>query len=140
MDRQEMRDYLQDVFTYNVLSHYGDKILSHEDSLLDRMVITISDNMKGSKKGRKCKTYIVRSKIRSVTDEVKIDYTFLVNDEMLDVFLNDVLDLDVDSTEYFDCKSVIIEEYFSSDRHRLDMYSSLEESSSQVRVFVIDNR
>ena len=133
MDRQEMRDYLQDVFTYNVLSHYGDKILSHEDSLLDRMVITISDN-------KKSKTWIVRSKIRSVTDEVKIDYTFLVNDEMLDVFLNDVLDLDVDSTEYFDCKSVIIEEYFSSDRHRRDMYSSSEESYSQVRVFVIDNR
>lgn len=133
MDRQEMRDYLQDVFTYNVLSHYGDKTLNHEDSLLDRMVITISDN-------KKSKTWIVRSKIRSVTDEVKIDYTFLVNDEMLDVFLNDVLTLNVDSTEYFDCKSVIIEEYFSSDRHRLDMYSSSEEDSSQVRVFVIDNR
>lgn len=133
MDRQEMRDYLQDVFTYNVLSHYGDKIFNHEDSLLDRMVITISDN-------KKSKTWIVRSKIRSVTDEVKIDYTFLVNDEMLDVFLNDVLTLNVDSTEYFDCKSVIIEEYFSSDRHRLDMYSSSEEDSSQVRVFVIDNR
>lgn len=148
MDRQEMRDYLHEVFVYNILSHYGDKTLNHEDSLLKRIVITISVNEKRDEESRKCKTYVVRSKIRSTIDEVKVDYTFLVNDEMLDVFLNDVLDLDVDSTKFFDCVSNIVEEDFSSDGSRPPVIGSrymyngslYNGSYNSVRVFVIDDR
>ena len=120
MNREDLIDFIYDVFDYNVLCHYA---TNREVPLRHRIEVFIYNVFTKDSKHSS-----VRTVIRDLDDKVGLDYEFLVTDEMLDVFLNDVLQLEVDSKR-FDCKSTMIikEDYTCED-------------GRNIKVIVIDER